>query len=480
MKAKIILGLVVFLILLSGCKEGELTRKPERKVEPTQINSTPSNISIKTRINLASLQNIVESKLPNSPIYFPKTKKKRCKQLDLLIGTKWLSCEYWGGLKKRGVFSLSGNGDSLTASVPIKFWASAKMLGIQESTDKNVNVTAFLTSKPELSSNWEFKLNPEGSFRWDSHPEIKLFGIVPVGIQSVLSGPMNKQIKKQVNLIQSEIEKMKLRDHMEQIWRSSFTPIKLSEANNLWLRIGMKEAGFSGIHIDNNILKTNIQASATTEVFMGKEPVPITPSPLPELHADTIPNAKFHMMLPMAISYEKMTALLDDLLKKGEKWTPLPDQSNVLITVKNIEVYPSGQFLAIQVDFIADLPHRIFDAEGTLFLSGKPKVNNDTREFFVQELRFTSQTNNILTDIISTALRSTIEKRISDALIISYKKQYDDLLAESNSKINHNFGNGIVSSGMVSSGKLSGIALTEDMAVIHTEVTGELEVDYGL
>ena len=482
MKPQFAIVLATCAIFLSGCEEGELTAKPENKVEPTQVKLAPSDITISAKINLASVQSVVESKLPTSPINIPRKTNDHCKRIYIsALGvkiTKWLDCEYWGGLEKRGAFSLSGSGDSLTASVPIHFWASGKISGIQESTE--ANVTAFLSAKPKLASNWELKLNPDASFRWDSHPEIKLFGVFPVGIQDALTGPMNDQIQKQVNLIASQIEGTQFRDRAAALWDASYKPISLSTEHGIWLRIGMQEAKFSGVNVTDNILKANIGASASTEIFMGAEPSPLPSNSLPELNSGNASGAGFHIALPVAISYASMNGLLNQALKQGQKWAPLPDHPNVLVTVKKAEVYPSGGALAIRIDFIADLPNKLFDTSGTVFLSGTPTVNDEKKEFSVEKISFTSQSNNKLTNIISAVLRSTIESRISDALKVSYKNQYDNLLAESNAKINHDFGNGIVSQGTLTSGKLLAISLNKEMAVIQTDVTGKLEITYGL
>ena len=482
MKPQFALGVLTCALFLFGCEEGELTTKPENKVEPVQVKLSPSDITISAKINLASAQSVVESKLPTSPINMPRRTNDHCKRIYIsALGvkiTKWLSCEYWGGLEKRGPFTLSGSGDSLTASVPIHFWASARASGIQESTE--ANVTAFLSAKPKLTSNWELKLNPDASFRWDSHPEIKLFGVFPVGIQDALTGPMNEQIQKQVNLIASQIEGTPFRDRAAALWDATYNPIRLSSKHDIWVRIGMQEARFSGVNIADNILKANIGVKATTEIFMGAEPSPLPSSSLPKLNLENAPSAGFNIALPVAISYASMSDLLNQALKKGQKWAPLPDYPNVLVTIKKAEVYPSEGALAVRIDFVADLPNKLFDTSGTVFLSGTPVVDDDKKEFAVENISFTSQTNNNLTNIISKVMRSNIENRISDALKISYKKQFDDLLSESNVRINHDFGNGIVSQGTLTSGKLLAISLNKDVALIETNVSGKLEISYGL
>ena len=466
MKPQVVLFLAMSVIFLSGYAEGNVTTKPEYKVEPTQIKPTQSVIAISTKINLAAVQSDVESTLPNSPIEIPRKTKDHCKRIYVsMLGvkiTKFLDCEYWGGLEKKGAFSLSGNGDSLTASVPIHIWASGKIVGLQESTD--ANVTAFLSAKPTLASNWELKLNHDASFRWDSRPEIKIFDTFPIDIQGVLTGPMNDLLQKQINGIASQIEGTQFHDRVAAIWEGSFKPINLSKEANIWLRLGMQEAKFSGLTIIDNILTANVEASASTEIFIGAEPSPLPANALPDLKSGDTTGAGFHIALPVSISY---TTLKDQLNLELKKVLETP-YLNALVSINNIEVYPSGDVLAIQIDLI----NKLFDTGGTVFLSGAPTVNDETKEFTLENISFISQSNNEFINIINSVLRSTLGGLIK----YSYKKQYDDLFAEINTKINHDFGNGIMSKGALTSGKLLAISLDKEMAVIQTDVAGKIEI----
>jgi len=466
LKRQVVLFLAVSVIFLSGYAEGDVTTKPEYKVKPTEIKPAQSVIAISTKINLAAVQSEVESTLPNSPIEIPRTTKDHCKRIYVsMLGvkiTKFLDCEYWGGLQKQGAFSLSGNGDSLTASVPVHIWASGKIVGLQESTD--ANVTAFLSAKPTLASNWELKLNHDASFRWDSRPEIKIFDTFPIDIQGVLTGPMNDLLQKQINVIASQIEGTQFHDRVAAIWAGSFKPINLSKESNIWLRLGMQEAKFSGLTITDNILTANVEASASTEIFIGAEPSPLPANALPDLKLGDTTGAGFHIALPVSISY----TTLKDQINLGLKKVLETPYLNALVTINNIEVYPSGDVLAIQIDLI----NKLFDTGGTVFLSGTPTVNEVTKEFILENISFTSESNNEFINIINMVLRSKLGNLITE----SYKKKYDDLLAEMNTNINHDFGHGIMSQGTLTSGKLLAISLNKEMAVIQTEVTGKVEI----
>ena len=72
-----------------------------------------------------------------------------------------------------------------------------------------------------------------------------------------------------------------------------------------------------------------------------------------------------------------------------------------------------------------------------------------------------------------------LRSKLGNLITESYKKKYDDLLAEMNTNINHDFGHGIMSQGTLTSGKLLAISLNKEMAVIQTEVTGKVEIIYS-
>jgi hypothetical protein len=362
--------------------------------------------------------------------------------------------------------------------VPVHFWASGKALGVQESTE--ANVTAMLSAKPALAPDWTLKVNPETSFRWDSHPELKIFGIFSIGIQDALTDPMNEQMKKQVSSIAAQLEGTGMRERATALWAASFKPIQLSKEHNVWLRMGMEQASFSGLNISNNILSATVGVQARTEVFKDIEPAPLPATPMPALGSGNLKDTGFNIALPVTISYAAMNEALSKVLKKGQKWAPIPSQPKVLVTVKDVDVYPSHGALAIRIDFIADLPHQLFDTSGTVYLSGRPSVDDAKKVFSVQQLSFTAETSNHMTNLIGTVMRPAIENRIAEALTINYQPQIDALLAESNVRLNRDFGNGVTSSGKLSSAKLKGLYLTDKAAVIQIGATGKLELSYGL
>lgn len=247
-------------------------------------------------------------------------------------------------------------------------------------------ITAILSTKPKMTTTWGLAMNPEASFRWDKDPVIRLFGFIPVGIKSVLTKIMDDQIKTQVNSISGQLEGSELREKATKMWESSFKPIQLSKPQDIWLRLSMEQANFSGINISNNIMTASVGVKASTEVFVGGEPAPLQVTPLPVLGLEKPSSSGFKISLPVAISYEKMSELLNIALKKDQKWPPSADHPDLLITVLNAVAYPSRDAVVVRIDLVTDFPSRItdfpknlFNSRGTVFLSGIPVVDNDKK-----------------------------------------------------------------------------------------------------
>jgi len=466
------------IIVVSGCKVGEITRAPVRAAEPVALKAEPSMVNITARINLEPVRAAADDAIPEGAMQLPRTHEDRCVNVKFVIGSKWIGCDYWGGAQKRGPLVLNGSGDTLSAALPMHLWASVKGLGIQESTD--ANVTARLSAKPKLGPDWNLSVNPDASFTWDSHPEIVLLGLIKVGIQNALTGPMQAQLTRMVNKIAAKLEGPMVRDRAAVLWAAAAKPIQVSKTENTWMRINLQEAYFSGLNTNNGILTTSFGASATTEAFVGIEPAPLPAKPLPPLQLTAPNDLGFHLALPVSVSYQSMVAAVEKVVKKGEKWAPIPSQPNLLLTIDKIDIYPSHGSLAVKVDFTADVPKKLGDTSGTVFLSGVPVLNNVTKEFSVDKLAFTAQTNNKLINLVTDVLQPAIEQRISDALRVNLKNQYDTLLAESSAKMTHDFGQGMTSQGSLKEARLSKVFLTDQAAVVQINVDGRLEISFGL
>lgn len=466
------------VFVVSGCKVGEITQAPIRAGESAALQAEPSVINVTARVNLEPVRAAADEAIPEGAMQFPRTHEHRCVNVKIIVGSKWIGCDYWGGAQKRGPLALNGSGDTLTAALPIHLWASVKGLGIQESTD--ANVTARLSARPQLSPDWNLTVNPDASFTWDSHPEVVLLGVIRVGIQNALTGPMQTQMTRMVNKIASKLEGPMVRDYATALWAAAAKPIQVSQTENMWMRINLQDAHFSGLNTSNGILTTRVGVSATTEAFVGIEPAPLPVKPLPPLQLTAPKELGFHLALPVTVSYERMVSAVEKVLKKGEKWAPIDGQPNVLITIDKVDIYPSKGSVAVKVDFTADLPKKLGDTSGTVFLSGVPVLNNDTKEFSVDKLSFTAQTQSKLLNLVTDVLQPAIEKRISDALRVDLKAKYDTLLAEASARMNHDFGQGITSKGSLTEARLTKVFLTNDAAVVEINVDGQLEISYGL
>ncbi|MEY4111441.1 MAG: hypothetical protein RLZZ46_1797, partial [Bacteroidota bacterium] len=158
------------------------------------------------------------------------------------------------------------------------------------------------------------------------------------------------------------------------------------------------------------------------------------------------------------------------MLKDLEKW----NNSIIAFKVKNLEIYPSNDSLVIGIDYLIDFPYQTLDVNGQMFISGHPFFNNSTKEISISDFKFNGFSDQKFADLLVSTISIGIEYILTDELKISFKEQYDHLIAESNSNLNKTLAENIKLHGEITQAELSGIYLSENNLTVLLDATGNL------
>lgn len=457
------------------------TRRPPTVFAPQPSDvSSPSNIGLAARVNLRQAEAALDAAIPPVMADFSGERggciKEKVLGIKISIGCRWN-----GQVTKRGPLSLSGAGDALHLSIPAHAWVTGRNRSgptVRQTVTADFTVTA--TARPKVDSNWNLDSNFDIGLRWDKKPTLRLFNLIEISVTSLVEPKVKEQLNAIESQLSEEVARLQLREKADKMWKLAHKPIHVSEEPNIWLRIAPQAVSFSGIHVRDDVLTLSLAMRSESATVLGEAPVVQSVSPLPPLGTHPVDKpGEFSLRLPVIVQYDVLRRAVETTLRAGEQWMPI-DDSGVLLTVKQVEVYPSEPHLVVGLDFTADVPGEIFDTRGVVYFLGKLDIDNDNKIMRVEEFHFTAVTDNALANTVELVFGEALRKRIQDALVIDFRSDHERLLAHVDRELNRDFDGGVSIKGNVNSIGIGEVLLLQESITLIVSTEGALEIAYGL
>ena len=467
-----------FLILLASCTISDVTERPPRQPQSLSVVPLESRIALSAKINLRKVQSDLNNLIPDA-IRFSGERggcyKKNVLGVKISVGCKWN-----GQVQRRGTATISGSSQRLDFTVPFHAWATVRTrrFGVQETVTTDLTATA--TASPKLSSDWSLALNLNTDFTWDRRPTLFLFGFIPVTVGSIVQPLIKKELVKLEKKIEDEIRSQDIRGRATQAWGKIHEPIKLSGNPEVWLRLKPKAVNFSGIHMEDNILNASVSIVTDMETILGERPKAFSKSSLPDIGEQMQKIDKFLIRLPIILEYEALRKEIEKVVRVGQKWAPIRDKPHHLLTVRNVEVYPSDENFVIGISFVADLPNKWLDTRGRVYFLGKLVVDDEQREVRVDNIDFTRTTDNQFINVASLLLRDLIRNKLMSALTYRFGDEYAEFIDTANRELNRDFGDGVMSQGSLNYAKVDKVVMLGNGLYLSVISEGNLRLGLGL
>ena len=460
--------LLVFLALLAGSVGAtDITKPPQRQPGSCAVTPLASHITLSANINLQQIQKDLNKSIPDTITTF--SGKKRLYR--------------WNGeVKKRGPATISGSGQQLNFTIPLHAWVRGKTRGLirlRKTVTTDITVTA--NASPRLNSDWSLALNLATDFKWDKRPRIRLFKVIKIGLSGKVEPEIRKQLQKVEEQIKAKIRSLDIRGKVKQAWEKAHEPMKLSSDPEVWLQLQPKAVRFSGVHTQRNILAASVSIDAVMETFRGERPNTSTASPLPPLGGQRDgESAKFLVKLPICLKYEDLKKEIEKVLRVGQKWAPIQDKPTHYLNVQEVEIYPSEENIVVGINFIADLPDKWQDTRESVYLQGKPVIDNEHRMVRVENLDFTRTTDNTLINVATLLFSERIRNELSSALTYPFGDEYEKFITAANGALKRDFGNGLTSQGSLDYAKVDKVVMRERDIYLSVISEGHLKLNFGL
>lgn len=449
---------VACVFLLGGCSTTQkiAALKPEPDdASPLVYESAVSYITIPVSIKLKDIENQT-NKFLNGLIYE-----------DTNIEDDDIEMKIW----KLGPIQISNENGKIRTSLPLKAFVRYRIgtdkLGVSlyNTREFNLNGNVTLLSQVNLT-NW--KLNTTTSFQglqWNESPTTTILGkTVPI---TYLINPtihfFRSKIEKSIdNAISKSMDfKPNVLDALEKIT----TPFEMSETYQSWLHIVPIELYTTDAQLKKETIALQMGMKCNMETLIGQKPV-----------------AKFDrnkiVLKPVSKMPDRISANIvavstyDDASKimtknfAGQEF----GSGSRKVTVQKVNIWHKDGKMVIALDMLGSL-------NGTIYLSGFPQYNDQTKEIYFDKLDYALDTKSRLVKTANWLAQGLILKKIQESCRYSIKPNLEEGRQNMQQYLkNYSPMPGVFVNGVMDDIQFQKIQLTNKAIIAFIKVNGDVNV----
>jgi hypothetical protein len=328
-------------------------------------------------------------------------------------------------------------------SIDVTSALSASVRAYKGSTSDTVKGALNLEGKAKIDIDPEWQVRPafDVTYHWTNQPVLNILGIA-IGVQNVSSNAIDKMIANTKATLPTSLNaSLKLKEKAAAIWQSASQPFAIrvpgldnSGARELWLSLAPDAIYLPTPTMKGGVLSIGFGLKADVGLKYGEKPAAQVATRLPQLTKSDPSAPGIHVELPLFVGYEGIQS--DWLPKlKGQELTFPTQAGEVRIKLRDSKIYPSGKGLAIGLDSLAQVPGRIFDTAGWVYLSGIPQISK-TGVLSIENLKFSRLLDNGLVSMVSTIGATLIEGQLSKLLTYDLGPQLSGWQQDANKRLN--------------------------------------------
>ncbi len=469
--------LMMAMLAIAGSPFANAAERPPVAPDQPQPNVTASRISAIIVFGLPALAQAIEKDIPRRLTTI--NDRISCVHRRVLGFEVNATCDVTGYVERSGGVLLRGEGDHIIGAMPV--FGTASVRGTNNLTDQlrassEGRMTVQAEARPQLRHDWSLDLHFTDGFHWNQPPTLQI-----LGHQIDLSRFVEPKIRSQLDRLRIRAtafaQGLDLHGKAAEAWRHAFEPMKLAESPDVWLQMRPQSVAFAGIRANPQSLEGALELQTTLETFVGQTPASVPATPLPPLGNDVAAPGKFEVIIPVRIPYETLRQKIQEAVTTlaasgaGDKSAANKDGA----TLRSVEVYPSSGKIIVALHFAE--ANAGPDAGDWIYLSAMPKNNVDEQSLQLDGLSVIIP-EHPSTGAVKWLQDSNITERLKQQIHISYKQDYESLLAAANEKLTRPLGDRFRMQGRVASASLDRILLLQDGVTLQLRASGTLKILY--
>lgn len=405
------LALSMVTLFITSCSSSQklATLKPEPDdASPLLYDNAPSFINLPITIKLKDIENQTNTIL-NGLIYE-----------DNNIEDDDIEIKIWKLAPIKIETDPSNPGKKIKTILPlkalVKYRIGTKRLGVELYDTREFNLNGVITLNSSVGlTNWKLNTKTElKSLDWNESPTMSVFG---------KNMPVTYLINPAVSIFKSKIEKsidaaieksMDFKPNVLAALEKICTPFQMNEEYESWLRIVPIEIYSTDAVLKNDSFLLEMGMKCNMETIVGKQPESkfnaskIVLKPVTKIPKQITANIA-------AISSYKDASKIMTKNFAGQEF----GSGSKKITVKNVEIWHKEGKMIIALDVLGAV-------NGTLYLNGFPKYNQQTKELYFDKLDYVLDTKSKLTRTANWLMQGYILKKMEESCRYSIQPNLEE------------------------------------------------------
>ena len=450
------------LILNSSCgtKKQLMTLKPEpSEASPLVYEHSPSFINIPISVKLKDIENQTNALLKGL-IYEDNT-----------IEDDDIEIKIWKLAPITIKNDENSKGNKIKITLPlkakIKYRVGTSTLGMNlyKTNEFNLNGVVTLTSDLGLT-NWQLKSKTDlKSLEWVESPSMVVFGKnVPV---TYLINPAITIFKSKIEKsIDSSIEEsMDFKPNVLSAIEKLTEPFKMSDDYESWLRIVPIEIYATDAKLEKDNVLLQMGMKCQMETIIGQQPKSkFDASKIVLKPVIKMPNHVTSNIIAIS-TYEDASKIMTKNFN-GQEFS----SGSKKIVVQKVNIWHKNASMVIALDIVGSV-------NGTIYLSGIPKYDEQKREIYFEQLEYVLDTKNKLISTANWLAKGLILKRIQESCRYSIQPNIDEgtqtILSYLN---NYSPMPGVFVNGKMDAFEFEKIQLTNNAILAFMKINGQISV----
>ncbi|HEY6142600.1 MAG TPA: DUF4403 family protein [Flavobacterium sp.] len=451
---------IAFLIIfsLSSCSTSNkiAALKPEPDdASPLLYDNVASFINLPISVKIKDIENQTNTLL-NGLIYEDKN-----------IEDDNIEMKIW----KQAPISISNENGKLKTILPlkalIKYRIGTKTMGVELNNTKEFNLNGVITLLSDVAlTNWKLNSKTElKSLDWNESPTMTVFGKnIPL---TYVINPAVKLFKSKIEQnIDSAIERsMDFKPNVLAAIEKICTPIQMSEAYQSWLRIVPIEIYSTNAKLKNDAFLMEMGMKCNMETIIGSkleskfDANKITLKPVTK-----IPN-QITANVAAVSTYAEATRIMSKNFA-GQEFT----SGSKKVTVQKVDIWHKDGKMVIALDLSGTVT-------GTVYLTGFPQYNEQTKEIYFDKLDYVLDTKSRLMRTANWLAQGFILRKIQETCRYSIASNLEEAKKNMATYLQHYSPMpGVFVNGKVDDISFDKIQLTNKAIVAFIKINGTVNV----
>jgi hypothetical protein len=326
---------------------------------------------------------------------------------------------------------LSMKGEDIVYEVPIKIWSKLKwevnQFGFKMSDEFTADASLRMTFNTKLKIGVFWKLEPQTTlqkYEWIEKPVIT-GGSISLPVTFIADRVIKSQQKVITEAIDNEItHQIELRKYVEEGWNALHQPIQLYNNPTAWLRISPSAIFVTPLTGDKDYARATIRIDGVAETFVGAKPATKLTN-LPNAAFINKASGDFIISLINDMSYEEAGKLATHYFA-GQTFSSSNGKKK--IQIDSIYIYGGGENLIVKTKVSGNV-------NGFIYLKGKPTYDSISQTIYLKNLDYSIETKNAMIKTGNWILKSTLTKRMQEALRYSVAADMAEIKKQVNTYI---------------------------------------------